>query len=431
MKTKMILILVLAILIVVAGKTNAQDLKMTKHLILGSVKDNPTYFMYNEVANKLYFGDNYIFKIYDISTEKMELSEDAYVDLRVSPNHYLRRNGNEIKKIDPFTNQELFAFSFPEFKTILWNISEDGNHLILLTEKLGIHWYKECELIVYSTLTNDIEKQMSYKLDLPDKIYETDYNFAMDIKISSNGKFALINWERRVDYLKPFESGTMGLDIISLETEQLIKRLNGKRSICFSTTSDTLLISNWYWGNKDNISTFYYDSSNFVKTQTCETLYNGKKIFTENSNHIIGNYLFTTNDKKLYRVNLVDLICKRIQSEYKISKFVICKNLLIAQDIILENRFTFYDISNAISVNDPKNEKVLYPNPANDFLNLNVDYNSLYNVQVIDEIGKVIDTLTFTNSYQLNYDTSRLPKGMYILQLNSKSFSKSYKFLKE
>jgi hypothetical protein len=97
----------------------------------------------------------------------------------------------------------------------------------------------------------------------------------------------------------------------------------------------------------------------------------------------------------------------------------------------IPNTIAVYDITNITGVNDPTKETILYPNPTNHLLNLELDNGLDYDVQIIDEAGKILDSFQISNSYQMNYDTSKLVKGMYILLLNSKMSSVSYKFLKE
>jgi hypothetical protein len=433
MKTKMIL-LMLALLITVSGKAKAIDLKQIDRFdFYDTLSGSLTYFKYNELANKLYFGNDYVFKIFDITKKIVDYSENADVDIRVSPNYYFRKSGNGIKKIDPLTNQIIFTFSLIDKKIIIWNLSEDGNHLILLTENSGTQWYKDCELLFYNTLTNALEKQLTYQLNLQDEVPNEDYNFVTSLIVSSNLQYVLIDWERINGYWNTNynRNGIMGLDIVNLETNQRIQRLNNKRSLCFSTTSDTLAVSNWQWKEYENGNRFTYDSSNMINIMTGLPVCDGKKILTGNSNQFIGNYLITSQNIELNRIILNSLKSEVVKSNYPISEFTIQGNKLIALDLKGGSQFTIYDITNITGVNEPIKETILYPNPTSHLLNLDLDYSLDYDVQIIDEAGKMLDSFPISNSYQLNYDTSRLPKGMYILQLTSKTSSKNYKFLKE
>jgi hypothetical protein len=433
MRIKLVLF-VLALLVVFAGNTLAQELKLIKQYnFYKSFQYGITYINFIESANKIYLGSPTSFKIYDVASDTFEVKEENEVEIKVSKNFYFRKSGNDIKKIDPFTNQTIFTFSFIDKKTIIWNLSEDGNHLILLTEKTGTHWYKECELLIYSTLTNQLEKQLTYLLNLQDEVPNQDYNFAINIKVSSNLKYLLIDWERINGYWNTHynRSGIMGLDIVNLESNQLIQRLNNQRSLCLSTTSDTLVVSNWQWTEYENGNRFSYDSSNVINIQTGNPLLEGKKIQTGNSNRIIGNYLITTKDRKLFRLNLTTMKSDYLPSEYRISDFVIHNIKLIACDNEGGYKIAIYDISNITGVHELGKEGILYPNPSSHLINLNLENSSDYIIQIIDESGNIIDNLQVTNSFQLYYDASHLPKGMYILQLNNKTSSKSYKFLKE
>ncbi|MEI6089546.1 MAG: T9SS type A sorting domain-containing protein [bacterium] len=431
-KSKMILLFMLAILISVAGNAKGQEVKLIKQYnFYKQFQYGVTYFNYNESSNKIYLGSPTSFKIYNVASDTFEVNEENEVEIKVSKYSYFRRNGNEINKIDPFSNQKIFTFSYSDNKIIMWNLSEDGNHLILMTEKTGTKWYKECELLVYNTLTNDIDKQLTYQLNLEDDIPDQIRNFLMSIKVSSDLKYGLIDWGCYKDYLKPYSNGIMGIDIVNLETNQRIHRLNNQRSICLSTTSDTLVVSNWQWKEYEIGNSFSYDSSNVINIQSGIPLLGGKKIQTGNSNHISGNFLITTNDRKLFCINLTTMKSDYLPTDYRISDFVIHNYKLIACDNEGGYKIAIYDISNITGVNEPRKVVLLYPNPTSHLLNLEIDKCLEYNVQIIDETGKILDSFPIYNSYQLNYNTTRLPKGMYILQLNSKISSVSYKFLKD
>jgi hypothetical protein len=136
---------------------------------------------------------------------------------------------------------------------------------------------------------------------------------------------------------------------------------------------------------------------------------------------------------EFFIINKTNLQTKALKTSYYHLQFNFTedKTKLIAQSKTSSKTIAIYDITNITGINDPIKEMVLYPNPTSHLLNLELDNSLDYDIQIIDEAGKIIDSFPISNSYQMNYDTSKLVKGMYILQLNSKSSSNSYKFQKE
>ena len=89
------------------------------------------------------------------------------------------------------------------------------------------------------------------------------------------------------------------------------------------------------------------------------------------------------------------------------------------------------------SVNSIKNESefVIYPNPANNFIQLKYNGKTLSNVEVkiFDILGKIVFTknINLTQSDEQTIDVSSLPKGIYIVKISGNDFTSSKLITKE
>jgi PKD repeat protein len=89
------------------------------------------------------------------------------------------------------------------------------------------------------------------------------------------------------------------------------------------------------------------------------------------------------------------------------------------------------------SMNNVANENqiLLYPNPANNFINIQYLGNSLTNFQVtiFDILGKNIlnQNVNVSNKEEQNIDITHLPKGIYIVKITGNNFSASKTITKE
>jgi hypothetical protein len=89
------------------------------------------------------------------------------------------------------------------------------------------------------------------------------------------------------------------------------------------------------------------------------------------------------------------------------------------------------------SVNSIKNESefVIYPNPANNFIQLKYNGKTLSNVEVkiFDILGKIVfaKNVNLTQSDEQTIDFSSLPKGIYIVKISGNDFTNSKLITKE
>ena len=68
----------------------------------------------------------------------------------------------------------------------------------------------------------------------------------------------------------------------------------------------------------------------------------------------------------------------------------------------------------------------LYPNPANEFVNIDIDY-LIDNVQIIDALGKEIKYLNIENN---RINIKNFKSGVYFLKINSEGKNFYQKFIK-
>jgi hypothetical protein len=82
-----------------------------------------------------------------------------------------------------------------------------------------------------------------------------------------------------------------------------------------------------------------------------------------------------------------------------------------------------------------ENEILLYPNPANNYINIQYLGNSLTNIQVaiFDILGKNIlnQNMNVSNKEDQKIDITHLPKGIYVVKITGNNFSASKTITKE
>jgi hypothetical protein len=74
---------------------------------------------------------------------------------------------------------------------------------------------------------------------------------------------------------------------------------------------------------------------------------------------------------------------------------------------------------------------VLYPNPVNNIVNLNISPNTEYTIKVLDITGAIIHTESVFNQEVYSYNVEHLSTGTYFLQLISNNDFEVHKFIKE
>lgn len=80
---------------------------------------------------------------------------------------------------------------------------------------------------------------------------------------------------------------------------------------------------------------------------------------------------------------------------------------------------------------DPKSVRwTIYPNPANDQLNVFTDLNANTTIQIVDGLGRIRITKSIENNQEL-VDISELEKGIYFIRTHSEHGSETIKFIKQ
>lgn len=92
--------------------------------------------------------------------------------------------------------------------------------------------------------------------------------------------------------------------------------------------------------------------------------------------------------------------------------------------------FTMYFTRNTLSLSDFVEFDVhLYPNPANDFIQLETNADQNFKVQIMDMLGKRYNALSLTNSSSI--DISNLPSGIYFITITTDNSPLVRKFIKK
>lgn len=83
--------------------------------------------------------------------------------------------------------------------------------------------------------------------------------------------------------------------------------------------------------------------------------------------------------------------------------------------------YKLYTLYNSLTeIEEAASSLKLYPNPAVDVLNIELDYNKTATVRILDITGKVIGTQALENG-AAQVDVSSLAKGIYIYELSSEN----------
>ncbi|MDR0603185.1 MAG: S8 family serine peptidase [Bacteroidales bacterium] len=75
------------------------------------------------------------------------------------------------------------------------------------------------------------------------------------------------------------------------------------------------------------------------------------------------------------------------------------------------------DVSIIANNNSEKESIQIYPNPANDFVDISTQKNLIKQVQLLEILGNTVQTVSFTGKDQVRIDCSNLAAGLYILQI--------------
>ena len=118
---------------------------------------------------------------------------------------------------------------------------------------------------------------------------------------------------------------------------------------------------------------------------------------------------------------------------------------LIIGDEIKNTAHIYFDLNEAVTTNTTNNtvsiiqkvssktsqsSYIIYPNPTCETLNIKTDYSGLKTIQIFDSRGSLLETInTFQTHYQI--DCNNLSPGLYFININEKSDTVKFKFIKE
>ena len=155
-----------------------------------------------------------------------------------------------------------------------------------------------------------------------------------------------------------------------------------------------------------NQSGFITDTIGWTQIQGCFTANGGEQFIT------IGNFNSNANTDTLYTGTNNPL-----PSDPQYAYYYIDDITLIDQTTVGVNELS---IGSSVSV---------YPNPANDVLNIFDEQNKLQNSTI--EITNYLGQIVFADNFNLQIDIHSFSVGMYFLTIKDKGIAKTIKFIKE
>jgi hypothetical protein len=312
------------------------------------------------------------------------------------------------------------------------SLSNDQSKLCALY-KVGDNIYPEMKLVIWDLATKEIVQEKTINCEFDFQVTNKDEFVFLNMGWNENLNYLSFEWSLYTEVSTPFRSGRYFTKIYSLGENKMIKEYNHALNFIF---------------DKYNNNAYYFEESYSSEGKYCLTknLYTTVNLLTAVKSNFnfefdqggmasIQDYLIFTKSPcadEIFIINKENLQTKTFKTSYLHLQMCLSEDKAKLISSLANNpcKIAIYDITNITGVNDPIKGTVLYPNPTSHLLILELDNSLDYDIQIIEESGKILDSFPISNSYQLNYDTTKLPKGMYILQLNSKMSSKSYKFLK-
>lgn len=123
------------------------------------------------------------------------------------------------------------------------------------------------------------------------------------------------------------------------------------------------------------------------------------------------------------------------QKSYSLSNYEF-QDVYIGIQCVTDNNFIFMiddiTISSSLGMNDHKktNNVIVYPNPANDFINLKVLNleNQMVNISIMTSTGIIVKTQDFVSENgKIVLNTSGIPSGLYIIKLKTSNLEAIHK----
>ena len=149
--------------------------------------------------------------------------------------------------------------------------------------------------------------------------------------------------------------------------------------------------------------------------------------FIVNLSNFSNNNVFSGTNNKIEIIDSigasqVEGIC------YENNDFFLSRENFTYQTTVIEQMlFKGIFSDNSLTIHNFNNSEIrIMPNPAHNYLSVNIDINRISNLQIFDTIGRKIKT-KINNKI---IDISRLENGIYILILELNNTVKKYKFIK-
>ncbi|MEI6089488.1 MAG: T9SS type A sorting domain-containing protein [bacterium] len=445
MRIKLSFIMV-ALILTLWGQIKGQELHIINHYDIEQYtyddENGIVNYGYIDKYNMLVYSNDYNLNIKSLESNKTMFRIKKQTDFRVGKNIYITFFNHKINIYDPTNNTIIDTCEVPMDLTVYhWDISNNSNYLVGLALKKGIdrsEWHKACEILIWNSENGLLLKRMPYSMNLTEPLTSDQRCFPSQIKISENLNYCTIEWTKINNWGKPFQSDYHGMDLIDLQTETIINRINNVYNSQFFPSKDSLVAKSDYSGGSG--ITYYQlnlisckdgNISNKYEIDKVPDFYNPPIDFILFDNFIISAK-YTNFSKNLYITNVKTNITKTLTSPYNIAKIQLYNNILVAKDYTDETPYiTIYDLSQMTNIEDSNPERILYPNPTKDNVNLKLKNTLNCDAQIIDELGNIIDNFVINGENGLQYNAGKLNRGIYIIQINSSTDSKSYKFIKE
>jgi len=441
MKTKMILILVLAILIVVADTAKAQD--GSEYLLWEKTKD---------------------FTIMDIAFSPDETQIAVAAEYQSSEMYY-------IKILSALTGEELYSIKVPH---LAWPLTYSPNGKYLVEEGNGN------EVLFYETKTYTLVKEIpsgiisftadsklfsktasGYKFRLYNsETFETvfeqslvqpesDETGSLDVFFTPNGKYIIANsiFIRK----SPYSGTRIVQEIFDAKTYQKIdKTINCLKNP--GSFSNNGLVANTFpkEGSSSTQSIGFriydYDKDSLIWEQ--KTAYIGSMNFIKNTDYLLTLFQPYINDseyEKTGNCRIWDLKQNKLKNKFpvlastglKIS--INSRFLLTLGNGLSTSTLRMYDFSRIfidhVSVNGPEKSKEINitANSDSNLIKINQISNEITNIAIYDLSGNLVDTIFKGNSLTdtIEYNTSHLAKGAYLIRIDTEQDSITKKIIIE
>jgi len=150
-----------------------------------------------------------------------------------------------------------------------------------------------------------------------------------------------------------------------------------------------------------------WDYSKFSKTEITMNLTTEYQIF------YVENLLDSSNADNLVDLTKIGIVVFELGKDDNGEWFQVTDEKVSIDYIRLgEAAVTSNEVINSADVK-------VFPNPAKDLLNVEVNLNEVANVQLVDLTGKVVATQTVSNQGTAKFNTANLSSGLYIVSIQT------------